>query len=605
MVRLGSALSLALTLVAPVHSADAAKAGADCPAPPVPLTQGAAYLQTRQLVQRKPVSSQMLSLGEEEDEDHTDASCCHPLGQWPSVDNGVTCGPCRALVLTWPYGGRCDRYCASFGHECVAAAEERAEGCDVKSEHACDEPITGTSDMLCTCRLPNSPGSCAGLAPAPAPKPIQPPAPAPAKPACCAPFGKWPSVDRDVTCGDCRALVLTAPYGGRCDHYCKSFGHVCVAAEEESDEGCDVKSKHACDEEIRDTSDMLCTCRLPDAAPMCAAPEPAPVPTPQPLPGPSPAPSGRPRIEIAGRQLLVNGKPLHLKGVAWNPVPRGARHPDGLDFAGHVERDAELMVQAGINAVRTYTTISDRGVLDALWNKGIWVVNDVYAYGGSRPEQAVDRVRSAIDHPAVLMWTVGNEWNYNGFYVGLSRRASEERVATVTRLVKQADPSRPVASIYGEVPSRDLVEKLRDVDVWGINAYRGISFGNLFDTYSAHSRKPMFLGEYGADAFNANIDREDQRAQAKATKELTQQIVDRSAVRDGGVCLGGFVFELADEWWKDGKGSSWKHDTGGVAPGGGPYPDQTFNEEWWGLVTVDRVPRLALNAYAEVSLPTA
>lgn len=34
-----------------------------------------------------------------------------------------------------------------------------------------------------------------------------------------------------------------------------------------------------------------------------------------------------------------------------------------------------------------------------------------------------------------------------------------------------------------------------------------------------------------------------------------------------------------DEWHKDNDGSKDRHDTGGTAPGGGPYPDMTFNED--------------------------
>merc|ERR1711988_1937699 len=77
----------------------------------------------------------------------------------------------------------------------------------------------------------------------------------------CADFSQWPAVDNGVTCGGCTALVETAPYGGRCDAYCRSFGHVFVAAAEEEEETCKVKASASCSEEIKDTSDMLCTCQ--------------------------------------------------------------------------------------------------------------------------------------------------------------------------------------------------------------------------------------------------------------------------------------------------------------------------------------------------------
>lgn len=79
-------------------------------------------------------------------------------------------------------------------------------------------------------------------------------------------------VDGGVTCGECMALVKTAPYNGRCDTYCESFGQVCIMAAEEKDENCEIKYEARCDEEIKDTSDMLCKCGKRNGPLECPAP---------------------------------------------------------------------------------------------------------------------------------------------------------------------------------------------------------------------------------------------------------------------------------------------------------------------------------------------
>mmetsp|Transcript_150723 Transcript_150723/g.420140 ORF Transcript_150723/g.420140 Transcript_150723/m.420140 type:complete len:581 (-) Transcript_150723:534-2276(-) len=339
-------------------------------------------------------------------------------------------------------------------------------------------------------------------------------------------------------------------------------------------------------------------CRMRAGFPL---PSPATTTTPTP---PSCCAQGA-RIQLSGKQIAVDGKPLHLKGVNWNPVKKGGTHPWGLDFAGTVEADSKLMVEAGINAVRTYEALTDRNVLDKLWERGIYVLSTVYGWGGDSVETVVDRVNSVKDHPAILMWVVGNEWNYNGLYVGMSHDAAVARILDVVKLIKQHDADHPVSTIYGEIPSASTLSSLNEIDVWGTNVYRGISFGNLFDVWASRSSKPMYLGEYGADAWDAKGQGENQNAQALATTSLTEEIVKQSSTRAGGVCSGGMIFEFNDEWWKDDQGSRWQHDVGGHAPGGGPYPDYTFNEEWWGLVDIERTPRQAYYAYQRVTTLTA
>ncbi len=305
-------------------------------------------------------------------------------------------------------------------------------------------------------------------------------------------------------------------------------------------------------------------------------------------------------VTIDGVQLRVDGAPFHVRGVCWNPVPAGADHPAGLDFSGYVGIDAPLMAEAGINAVRTYEPILDVNVLDGLYEHGIYVINSIYPWGGDSPSVVTERVNATKGHPAVIMWALGNEWNYNGLYVDMPHEDALAAINEAAALVASADPSRPITTIYGELPAADVISAMPDIDVWGINTYRGISFGQLFTEWEARSDKPMFISEYGADAFNANIGAYDPDSQAEAVMALTQEIADNASAFGEGSCMGGTLFEWADEWWKDGAGSNDVQDQGGIAPGGGPHPDQTFNEEWWGIVDIDRAPRPAYEALREV-----
>ena len=408
------------------------------------------------------------------------------------------------------------------------------------------------------------------------------------------------STEQSSAMGDCRQRIAMCAEGFQCVEENEEW--ICVPSAPASD-GAVVRR----DRELSDQQSSLRRdggAPIPDRAAEADEGRDGVIPGDAAVPGNDQGESPRAqRISVAGRQLLIDGRPLHLKGVNWNPVGRGGLHPQDLDFEGFVELDAELMAAAGINVVRTYESITSRRVLDILWARGIYVMNTVYIWGGAPVESLREKVNATKDHPAILMWVIGNEWNYNGLYVGLSHEESVQRVREATRLIKELDAEHPVATVYGGVPNEALLAQLPEVDAWGLNIYRGLGFGDLFQRWRERSERPMFLGEFGADAYNATLGREDQAAQAEATTALTQELVRESAV-NGGVCLGGLIFEFADEWWKDGAGRPDVHDVGGAAPGGGPHPDQVFNEEWWGLVEVDRTPRAAYRAYQEISIPS-
>jgi hypothetical protein len=97
---------------------------------------------------------------------------------------------------------------------------------------------------------------------------------------------------------------------------------------------------------------------------------------------------------------------------------------------------------------------------------GIYVIHSVYPWGGAAADVVVERVRAVRRHPAISMWAVGNEWNYNGLYVGLSHDDAVARLNEAVALIKAEDDAHPVATIYGELPDVATLAALPGLDVW-------------------------------------------------------------------------------------------------------------------------------------------
>lgn len=312
-------------------------------------------------------------------------------------------------------------------------------------------------------------------------------------------------------------------------------------------------------------------------------------------------------IVIQGRAIYVDGVLFHIKGVNWNPVAKGGRHPDNLDYAGFADQDIALMRAAGINVVRTYERLDEREVLDKLHAAGIYVLSTVLGWWQDDVLVVTERVNDVKDHPAILGWVLGNEWNYNQLYSSgqMSTDDVRDRINQAASLIKAADSAHPVVTVYGEIGDiGPMIEAMPDIDIWGINAYRGKDHSALIAAWPELSDKPMFISEYGGDAWDSrNGGAENTDAQAEAATALTQQIIDAyTTTNGGGITSGGCIFEWADEWWKSAAVNPTEHDTASELTGG-VYPDGVFNEEWWGIVDIDRNPRPAYAALEALYAP--
>ena len=131
-------------------------------------------------------------------------------------------------------------------------------------------------------------------------------------------------------------------------------------------------------------------------------------------------------VEIKNAQLLVNGKPVLIKGAN-----RHEMDPDG-GYVVNVERmiqDIKIMKQLNINAVRTCHYPDDPRWYDLCDEYGIYVTAEanLESHGMGYGEKSLAKfpeylqthiernegnVKTFINHPSIIVWSLGNEGGY-------------------------------------------------------------------------------------------------------------------------------------------------------------------------------------------------
>jgi hypothetical protein len=306
-------------------------------------------------------------------------------------------------------------------------------------------------------------------------------------------------------------------------------------------------------------------------------------------------------VQIQGRQLLVRGQPFQIRGVGYAPTPIGRGVDEVAIYSDPAiyGRDLPLLRALGANTIRTWGPVTSHGLLQAAYNggdhpiyviMGLWVAPSVPLADPTARQGILDRFRAYVaeykDEPAVLMWGVGNEVNqgYRGPKADWYRLLND--LGEVAYDVEGA-AWHPVATAnwdlfhLGQAAQGADDAGLPYLDVWGVTAYRGRTFTDLFTTYTARSQKPLWIAEYGLDAWDAERGREDGAQQADYVGALWDAIAAQSAI-----CVGGTLMAYSDEWWKAGQPAV--HN-----PGGYPNlarPVRSSDDEWYGLLSTTAAP---------------
>ena len=333
-------------------------------------------------------------------------------------------------------------------------------------------------------------------------------------------------------------------------------------------------------------------------------------------------------------QLKVDDKPFIVKAVAYAPTKIGespdegtltdwtksgfdpykvwvdANHNNVQDPNEKNVGDFKLIKDMGANALRIYDHKgnSNKDVYADLYSKyGIMVVMGdllgTYAVGSGvswyrgtnyadpvQQERLKERVRKMVEtyknEPYILVWMLGNETNYG--VANSSKRFPRpfySFVNEVAKMIKEIDPNHPVALCNGDALYLDIFSELcPDVDILGMNSYRGWHGFGVWQDVKRSAGKPVIITEFGAPAYleeGREGTTEAEEAQAEYHKGAWRDILYNSAGYGSGNALGGVIFEWVDEWWKAYEPAL--HDSHKQWPG--PVKGGWFYEEWLGLTS--------------------
>jgi len=340
------------------------------------------------------------------------------------------------------------------------------------------------------------------------------------------------------------------------------------------------------------------------------------------------------RQDHNGIKLRVNNSDFIINGMNWGYSPIGTNYTYSLweqsekTIITALDRDMAMLKKIGVNTLRIYSSIPKRWIEYIYDNYGIYtVINHSFGrygltvnnnwvtqtnYGDAASKSVIlaeieELVETYKNTRGLLMYLLGNENNYGLFWEGaetedipslekdvdLKAKDLYQLFNKATLVIKSIDNKHPVAICNGDLGYLDLiVYECPDIDVLGINIYRGISFGDAFEVTKKKSDKPVMFTEFGADAFNSVTNQEDQYSHAEYLLNNWKEIYLNSAgPQRTGNCIGGFTFQFSDGWWKKGQTVNLNiHDsTASWTNGGYSYDfvkgEKNMSEEWFGVCT--------------------
>ncbi|QUH05097.1 beta-galactosidase [Saccharopolyspora erythraea] len=231
-------------------------------------------------------------------------------------------------------------------------------------------------------------------------------------------------------------------------------------------------------------------------------------------------PVGFREVEVRDRQLLLNGKPVDLRGVNRHEHDPATGRTVGRD---RQRQDADLMLRHNVNAVRTshypndpfwYRLADRRGLLladevdvETHYREDCSAADDCLADRDEWQRAFADRFAALLErdknHPSVIIWDTGNEAGLGRAHYAMAEHA---RATDPTRpLYHQSnspDGDAPFADVWGpRYPSPDRLEQIarettKPVVMGEWLHAMGNSLGHYEDMWKTIRREPSLQGGF-------------------------------------------------------------------------------------------------------------
>ncbi|MFF5183499.1 glycoside hydrolase family 2 TIM barrel-domain containing protein [Streptomyces sp. NPDC000345] len=302
-------------------------------------------------------------------------------------------------------------------------------------------------------------------------------------------------------------------------------------------------------------------------------------------------------VEVAGRDLLVNGERIFVRGVN-----RHDFHPLTGRTVSYEDMRADLVLlkRFGFNAIRTAHYPNDPGLLDLADELGFYVVDEADIESHDHAHEIaddprylnafVDRVSRMVlrdkNHPSVIIWSLGNESDYG---------ANHDAAAGWLR---RHDPTRPLQ--YEGAAKRGWADPDVASDI-ACPMYAPLE-DCVAHALSGEQTKPLIQCEYSHAMGNSNGTLADHWAAIEATPGLQ----------------GGFIWEFWDHGILQsvndgrpvGRGGAGLYDNGVTARGhrwayGGDFGEKDHDGAFVadGVVFPDRTPKPVMYEHREIAAP--